>query len=194
MTTGATALLHRERSLGTAATVPDQATLLRPDAFLVDRTGRKATTIEFTFPDDANLGRKVREKRSKYELWLTPHPTPRRAHPRRDRAALRSRPTTVALCAPSPSSRRRCMRDRTAVHGRQPHRARHGLTSIKPSLRARQGGRHPLGGRELLHLQAAPRQHRRCAARRNCTRRAGRAVSTRRAHGGHGRGHGDDDG
>ena len=60
--------IHRERSLGTAATVPDQATLLRPDAFLVDRTARKATAIEFTFPDDANLGRKVHEKRDKYEL------------------------------------------------------------------------------------------------------------------------------
>ena len=67
---------HRKRSLGTVATVPDQATLLRPGAFLVDRPARKATAIEFTFPDDANLGRKVREKRDKYELWLThtPHP------------------------------------------------------------------------------------------------------------------------
>ena len=67
---------HRERSLGTVATVPDQATLLRPDAFLVDRTARKGTAMEFTFPDDANLGRKVREKRDKYELWLTHTPRP----------------------------------------------------------------------------------------------------------------------
>ena len=67
---------HRERSLGTVAAVPDQATLLRPGAFLVDRTARKVTAIEFTFPDDANLGRKVREKRSKYELWLTHTPRP----------------------------------------------------------------------------------------------------------------------
>ena len=84
---------HRERSLGTVATVSDQATLLRPDAFLVDRTARKVTAIEFTFPDDANLGRKVREKRDKYELWLThtPHPdapilagiAPPRAHDQR---------------------------------------------------------------------------------------------------------------
>ena len=57
--------IHRERSLGTVAAVPDQATLLRPGAFLIDRTARKATAIEFTFPGDANLGRKVREKRSK---------------------------------------------------------------------------------------------------------------------------------
>ena len=59
---------HRERSLGAVATVPDQATLLRPCAFLVDRATRTVTVIEFTFPDDANLGRKVREKRDKYEL------------------------------------------------------------------------------------------------------------------------------
>ena len=32
--------IHRERSLGAVATVPDQAALLRPDAFLVDRTTR----------------------------------------------------------------------------------------------------------------------------------------------------------
>jgi hypothetical protein len=68
--------IHRERSLGTVATVPDQAALLRPDAFLIDRTSRSVTAIEFTFPDDANLGRKVREKRSKYELWLTHTPRP----------------------------------------------------------------------------------------------------------------------
>ena len=44
-------------------------TLLRPDALLVDHlTRKKVTAIEFTFPDDANLGRKVREKREKYEL------------------------------------------------------------------------------------------------------------------------------
>ena len=67
---------HRERSLGTVATVPDQAALLRPDAFLVDRTARSVTAIEFTFPDDANLGRKVRDKRDKYELWLTHTPRP----------------------------------------------------------------------------------------------------------------------
>ena len=67
---------HRERSLGAVATVPDQATLLRPNAFLVDRTTRAVTVIEFTFPDDANLGRKVRDKRDKYELWLTHTPRP----------------------------------------------------------------------------------------------------------------------
>ena len=67
---------HRERSLGAVATVPDQAALLRPGAFLVDRTTRAVTAIEFTFPDDANLGRKVRNKRDKYELWLTHTPRP----------------------------------------------------------------------------------------------------------------------
>ena len=67
---------HRERSLGAVATVPDQATLLRPGAFLVDRTAQTVTAIEFTFPDDANLGRKVRDKRDKYELWLTHTPRP----------------------------------------------------------------------------------------------------------------------
>ena len=41
--------IHRERSLGAVATVPDQATLLRPDAFLVDSTARTVTAIEFTF-------------------------------------------------------------------------------------------------------------------------------------------------
>ena len=66
--------IHRERSLGAVATVPDQATLLRPGAFLVDRTTRTVTAIEFTFPDDANLERKMREKRDKYELWLTHTP------------------------------------------------------------------------------------------------------------------------
>ena len=68
--------IHRERSLGAVATVPDQAALLRPDAFLIDRTARSVTAIEFTFPDDANLGRKVRDKRDKYELWLTHTPRP----------------------------------------------------------------------------------------------------------------------
>ena len=58
----------KKNSLGTVATVPDQASLLRSDAFLVDRTARKVTAIEFTFLDEANLGRKVREKRDKYEL------------------------------------------------------------------------------------------------------------------------------
>ena len=66
----------KKNSLGTVATVPDQASLLRSDAFLVDRTARKVTAIEFTFPDDANLGRKVRDKRDKYELWLTHTPRP----------------------------------------------------------------------------------------------------------------------
>ena len=47
-----------------------------PDAFLVDRTTRLVTAIEFTFPDDANLRRKVRDKRDKYELWLTHTPRP----------------------------------------------------------------------------------------------------------------------
>ena len=42
----------------------------------MDRTTRTVTAIEFTFPDDANLGRKVREKRGKYELWLTHTPRP----------------------------------------------------------------------------------------------------------------------
>ena len=42
----------------------------------MDRTTRTVTAIEFTFPDDANLGRKVREKREKYELWLTHTPRP----------------------------------------------------------------------------------------------------------------------
>jgi hypothetical protein len=69
--------IHRERSLGAVASVPDQqATLLRPGAFLVDRTARAVTAIEFTFPDDANLGRKVRDKRDEYELWLTHNPRP----------------------------------------------------------------------------------------------------------------------
>ena len=36
---------HRERSLGTVATVPDQAALLRPDVFLIDRTARSVTAI-----------------------------------------------------------------------------------------------------------------------------------------------------
>ena len=50
---------NRERSFGAVATVPDQqATLLRPDAFLVDRTTRTVTAIGFTFPNDANLGHK----------------------------------------------------------------------------------------------------------------------------------------
>ena len=68
--------IHRERSLGAVATVPDQAPLLRPDAFLIDRIARSVTAIEFTFPDDANLERKVRDKRNKYELWLTHTPRP----------------------------------------------------------------------------------------------------------------------
>ena len=55
---------------------------------------------------------------------------------------------------------------------------------------ARQGRWHPLDC-ELLHLLTAPRQHRRRAARRRCARRAGNTVSTRQAHGGPGRGHGD---
>ena len=42
----------------------------------MDRTARTVTAIEFTFPDDANLGRKVREKRDNYELWLTHTPRP----------------------------------------------------------------------------------------------------------------------
>ena len=68
--------IHRERSLGAVATAPDQAPPLRPDAFLIDRTARSVTAIEFTFPDDANLERKVRDKRGKYELWLTHTPRP----------------------------------------------------------------------------------------------------------------------
>ena len=67
---------HRERSLGAVATVSDQASLLRLDAFLIDRTARSVTAIEFTFPDDANLERKVRDKRDKGELWLTHTPRP----------------------------------------------------------------------------------------------------------------------
>ena len=50
---------HRERSLGAVATVPDQASLLRPDELLIDRTARSVTAIEFTFPDDANLAGKI---------------------------------------------------------------------------------------------------------------------------------------
>ena len=65
-----------EVSLGTVAAVPDHAALLRPDALLIDRTARSVTAIEFTFPDDADLGRKVRDKRDKYELWLTHTPRP----------------------------------------------------------------------------------------------------------------------
>ena len=42
----------------------------------MDRTAWKVTAIEFTFPDDANLGRKVRDKRETYALWQTHTPGP----------------------------------------------------------------------------------------------------------------------
>ena len=42
--------IHRERALGSIATVPDQVTLLRPDAFLVDNDTGKITPIESHLP------------------------------------------------------------------------------------------------------------------------------------------------
>ena len=95
----------------------------------------------------------------------------------------------MELCAPPPSSRRRCVGGRAAVHGRRPHCAR---PEPRPNHRyARQQGRwHPPDDRELLHRPTTPRQHRRRAARRRPARCADSAVSTRLAQGGLGRGHG----
>ena len=129
---------HRERSFGTVATVPDQATLLRPHAFLVDRTTRTVTTIEFTFPDDANLGRKVREKQDKYQLWLTHTPRP-------------DAPILAGIAPPPAHDQRQWhfthrlrvvaerggVGGRAAAHGRRPYRAR---LEPRPNHRfARQG-------------------------------------------------------
>ena len=68
----------REATLGSVvrAPLPDEQTLLRPDAFLFDNDRNTVTPIEFTVPDDVRLLEAVRAKIDKYAPIL------RRAAPR----------------------------------------------------------------------------------------------------------------
>ena len=171
------------------------AALLRPDAFLIDRTARSVTAIEFTSGSPSRTtptwgATCATNGKSMSSGSPTPHAQTRPSSPgsRHPPAAPRGNGTSRAASESSPlepGELCRSPRSTTSSHSAS--------TSTRPSPRpgrSTSSSLRPTANCGLRHLPPTPRQHRRRAARRRATRAAGNAMSTHHAQGGHGRGHG----